>query len=231
MNILIVGGGKVGRHLANLLLANGQTVTIIEANHETMSALGHDLPKQALVYGSGTDPTLLESLDIRHVDVVAAVTGEDETNLVVCSLARYEFHVLRTVARINNPKNAWLFTPDMGVDVAFNQADLMAHLILEEMSLGEMMTLLKLRKGQVSLVAEQLEASSKVIGKTVGELELPRDCVLTAIVRGGQLLLPKGDTRLQIGDEVLALVHEGQSKELAALFDGARGTPSSAHHI
>jgi trk system potassium uptake protein len=218
MNILIVGGGKVGRHLASLLLANGQQVNVIEADRETITTLGQDLPQKCLVYGSGTDPTLLESLDIRHSDVVAAVTGEDETNLVICSLARYEFHVPRTVARINNPKNAWLFTSDMGVDVAFNQADLMAHLILEEMSLGEMMTLLKLRKGQVSLVAEQLEASSKVIGRTVGELELPHDCVLTAIVRGGQLVLPKATTQLQVGDEVLALVHEGQSKELALVL-------------
>jgi trk system potassium uptake protein len=113
MNILIVGGGKVGRHLASLLLANGQRVNVIEADRETITVLEHDLPRQTLVYGSGTDPTLLESLDIRHVDVVAAVTGDDETNLVVCSLARYEFHVPRTVARINNPKNAWLFTSDM----------------------------------------------------------------------------------------------------------------------
>jgi trk system potassium uptake protein TrkA len=219
MKILIVGGGKVGKHLANLLLANQQQVRLIEAAPETIIALGQELPQTCLIYGSGTDPTLLESLDIRHMDVVAAVTGEDETNLVVCSLARFEFHLRRTVARINNPKNAWLFTADMGVDVAFNQADLMAHLILEEMSLGEMTTLLKLRKGQVSLVAEQLEASSKVVGKTVGELELPHDCVLTAIVRGGQLVLPRATTRLQAGDEVLALVHEGQGKELAALLD------------
>jgi trk system potassium uptake protein len=223
MKILIVGGGKVGRHLASLLLANHQQVNVIETKTETMTALEQDLPQTCLIHGSGTDPTLLESLDVRHTDVVAAVTGEDETNLVVCSLARYEFHVPRTVARINNPKNAWLFTSDMGVDVAFNQADLMAHLILEEMSLGEMTTLLKLRKGQVSLVAEQLEASSKVIGKAVGELELPHDCVLTAIVRGGQLVLPKATTQLQVGDEVLALVHEGQSKELESLL-GSKGS-------
>lgn len=149
MNILIVGGGKVGRHLASLLLANGQQVKVIEANRETTITLEQDLPQRCLVHGSGTDPTLLESLNIRHTDVVAAVTGEDETNLVICSLARYEFHVPRTVARINNPKNAWLFAADMGVDIAFNQADLMAHLILEEMSLGEMMTIpvLGLQKG------------------------------------------------------------------------------------
>lgn len=138
MNIVIVGGGKVGRHLAHLLLANQQNVKVIEKDSTTLTSLEKDLPGDCLVHGSGTDPTLLESLNIRHTDVVAAVTGEDETNLVACSLAKYEFHVPRTVARINNPKNAWLFTSDMGVDVAFNQADLIAHLILEKMSLGEL---------------------------------------------------------------------------------------------
>ena len=90
---------------------------------------------------------MLEAAGIRQANVVAAVTGADETNLVVTSLARFEFDVPRTIARVNNPKNAWLFTPEMGVDVALNQADLMAHLIAEEMSLGDMMTLLKLRQG------------------------------------------------------------------------------------
>jgi trk system potassium uptake protein len=106
MNILIVGGGKVGRHLASLLLANGQQIKLLETECETILAVEKDILKTYLVHGSGTDPTLLESLDIRQSDGVAAVTGDDETNLVVCSLARHEFHVPRTVARINNPKNA-----------------------------------------------------------------------------------------------------------------------------
>jgi trk system potassium uptake protein len=131
-NILIIGGGKVGKHLAKLLLAKQQRVKVIEESNEIQEVLVRELPRDCLIYGNGTDPSLLESLDVHHIDVVAAVTGEDETNLVACGLAKYEFHTPRTVARINNPKNAWLFTSDMGVDVAFNQADVMAQLILDK---------------------------------------------------------------------------------------------------
>lgn len=150
MNVIIVGGGKVGAYLTGLLLSGGHRVKVIEARRKETSRLQHDLPRDVVVLGSGTDPDVLEAAGIHNADVVAAVTGEDENNLVATSLARYEFHVPRTIARVNNPKNAWMFTPDMGVDVALNQADLMGHLIAEEMSLGDMVTLLKLRKGQFS---------------------------------------------------------------------------------
>jgi trk system potassium uptake protein len=148
--------------------------------------------------------------------VVAAVTGADETNLVVTNLARVEFHVPRVIARVNNPKNAWLYTPDMGVDVALNQADLMAHLIVEEMSLGDMMTLLKLRKGEYSLVEEIVHPDSPAAGRAVRELDLPVECVLTAVIREGQLFVPRGGTVLQAGDELLAGVHRDQAARLAA---------------
>ena len=131
MNVLVVGGGKVGAALARLLLDGDHTIKVIEARPEHFAALQHDLPEAMLVFGSGTDPAVLEASDIRRADVVAAVTGADEINLVVTSLARYEYAVRRTIARVNNPKNAWLFTPEMGVDVALNQAELIAELILE----------------------------------------------------------------------------------------------------
>ena len=107
---------------------------------------------------------------MRTANVVAAVTGADETNLVVCSLARFEFGVPRIIARVNNPKNAWLFTPQMGVDVALNQAELIARLVAEEMSLGDMMTLLKLRKGLFSIVEEKVHPASPAVGKSIREL-------------------------------------------------------------
>jgi trk system potassium uptake protein TrkA len=97
--------------------------------------LQRDLPADIVIIGNGADPAVLEAAGVRHVQVVAAVTGTDATNLVVTSLARFEFHVPRTIARVHTPKNAWLFTPDLGVDVMVNQADLMAHLIAEEMVL------------------------------------------------------------------------------------------------
>lgn len=216
--IMIVGGGKVGTYLTSLLLAEGHQVKVIEGARSEFPRLQKELPKEVVVYGNGTDPNLLEAEGIRQMDVVAAVGRADETNLVVTSLARYEFNVPRTVARVNNPKNVWLFTPEMGVDVVLNQADLMAHLIAEEMSMGDMLTLLKLRRGQYSLVEMKVDSMSTAAGKAVRDLDLPTECVLTAIIREGQLLIPRGSTVLEPGDEVLAVVHARQLEELQALL-------------
>jgi trk system potassium uptake protein TrkA len=218
MNILIVGGGKVGSHVGALLLAGGHMVAVIELRGEHVEELRRQAPELRVVQGSGSDPDLLERTGARQADVVAALTGADEINLVVASLARFEFGVRRTIARVNNPRNAWLFTSEMGVDVALDQADLMAHLILEEMSLGEMMTLLKLRRGQYSLVEEKVHPQARAAGQRVAELALPHECVLVALLRGGRLLIPHGDVVLQAADEVLALVHAEEAPALAALL-------------
>jgi len=132
VKVIVVGGGKVGTFLALLLLQKGYTVKIIEAQKEKIPQLQKDLPANAVASGNGTDPVVLEAAGISGVDIVAATTGQDETNLVVTNLARFAFNVPRVVARVNNPKNAWMFTPMMGVDVAVNQADLMATLIAKE---------------------------------------------------------------------------------------------------
>jgi trk system potassium uptake protein TrkA len=132
MKVIIVGGGKVGTSLALLLLEKGYSVKVIEAAREKISRLQQDLPADVVALGNGTDPVVLEAAGILGVNVVAATTGQDETNLVVTNLARFVFNVPRVVARVNNPKNAWMFTPVMGVDVAVNQADLMAGLIAKE---------------------------------------------------------------------------------------------------
>jgi len=223
MKVIIVGGGKVGSDLAGLLLAGEHQVQVVEARREVLERLQRELPADVVVQGGGTDPALLEAVGIRQAQVVAAVTGEDEVNLVVTSLARFEFGVPRTIARVNNPRNAWMFTPEMGVDVALNQADLLAHLIAEEMSLGNMITLLKLRKGQFSLVEEKVDPQAAVVGKAIRELDLPSECALAAIIRTGQLLIPHPDLVLQPVDEVLAVVHASQLPQLAALLGrGAR---------
>jgi trk system potassium uptake protein TrkA len=132
VKVIVVGGGKVGTSLALLLLQKGYTVKVIEAQKEKIPQLQKDLPANAVASGNGTDPVVLEAAGILGVDIVAATTGQDETNLVVTNLARFAFNVPRVVARVNNPKNAWMFTPMMGVDVAVNQADLMATLIAKE---------------------------------------------------------------------------------------------------
>jgi trk system potassium uptake protein TrkA len=140
------------------------------------------------------------------------------SNLVVTNLARFEFGVPRTIARVNHPRNAWMFTPEMGVDVALNQTDLMAHLIAEEMSLGDMITLLKLRKGQFSLVEEKVDPQAATAGKAIGEIDLPSECALAAVICKGELLIPRPDLILQPADQVLAVVHAEQLPALADLL-------------
>ena len=218
MNVIIIGGGKVGTYLASLLLTEGHRVKLLEARREELPRLQRDLPAEAVVLGNGTDPNVLEAAGIRQASVVAAVTGDDETNLVVTSLARFEFNVPRVIARVNNPKNAWLFTPAMGVDVALNQADLMARLIAEEMSLGDMMTLLKLRKGQFSLVEEKVHPTAVAAGQALKDLNLPAECVIVAVLRKGELIMPRGNTVFQPADEVLAVVHASKVTQLAAVL-------------
>jgi len=220
--ILVVGGGKVGTYLASLLLAEGHQVTVIEGRKEEFFRLQENLPPNVHMKGNGTDPRVLEAAGVRQADVVAAVSRADETNLVITGLARFEFNVPRTIARVNNPRNAWLFTPEMGVDVALNQADLMAHLIAEEISLGDMITLLKLRRGQYSLVGYRVAPGAVAAGKSLKEIDLPNECVLTAIIRRGQLTIPRGETVLQADDEVLALVHISQLDQLSSLLKGSK---------
>lgn len=217
MKVILVGGGRVGSYLASLLIAENYHVTVIEKDRGELDRL-QGLPPDTVVHGDGTDPDLLKRYGITQVDVVVALTGMDETNLVVTSLARFEFNVPRTIARVNDPKNAWLFTREMGVDVALNEAELMAHLIQEEMSLGDMMTLPKLRKGQYALVEEKVDFKARAAGKAVHELDLPEECILVAIIREGSLVVPHGNTVLKPLDEVLALVHASQLQRLAELL-------------
>jgi trk system potassium uptake protein TrkA len=218
MGVIIVGGGKVGAHLATLLSGRGEEIKVIESAREEFPRLMGILPPGSLIAGSGSDPVVLENAGIRRADVVAAVTGSDETNLVVAGLSRFEFGVRRIIARVNHPANAWMFVPRMGVDVALDQAEILAHLVLEEMSVGEMMTLLKLRKGEYSLVEEKVPGTSPAVGKSIAELKLPEECVVTAVIRKGRLIIPRGDLVLHAGDEVLSVIHSSRIAFLSALL-------------
>jgi trk system potassium uptake protein len=222
MFVIIVGGGKTGSSVAELLLKEKHRVVVVEHRLDIIERLRQELPPDCVYEGDASLPSVLEEAGIAEANVVAAVTGEDEANLVVCTLARFEYNVTRIIARVNNPKNAWLFTPEMGVDVALNEADMMAHLVAEEMSLGDMMTLLKFRKGQYALVEEKVHPMALAAGKAIRDLMLPPQCVLAAVIRKGELIIPKGDVNLQPADEIIALVHSDEASALASLLGPAR---------
>ncbi len=218
MFVIIVGGGKTGSFLAGHLVQLGHRVKLIENRPLIVERLEREIGKEIVLLGDGSSPAVLEQAGIQEADVLAAVTGEDETNLVVTTLGRFEFHIPRTIARVNNPKNAWLFNQEMGVDIAVNQTDMMAKLIVEEMSLGDMMILLRLRSGEYSIVEERVDPQSFVVQKAVREIQFPPDCTLVGIFRDDHLIIPKGDTVFQPYDEVIALAHTQQIARLAQLF-------------
>ena len=224
MYVIIVGGGKTGSQLATQLLNEGHRVRLIEDRPNILERLRDELPEEVVFFGDGSSPAVLEAVEADQAQVLAAVTGEDETNLVVTSLARLEFNVPRIIARVNNPKNAWLFNKEMGVDVALNQTDILAKLIAEEMSLGDMITMLKLRRGEYSIVEEKVHPEAIVVGKSLKDVSVPPNCVFVAVIRRGKLIVPVGSTVLEPVDEIIALVHAEQALKLAELL----GRPGGA---
>lgn len=231
MFVLIAGGGRTGSHLAALLVAQNHTVRLVENRREVLARVHKDLPTEVIYEGSATDISVLERAGIRNAQVVAACTSSDTDNLVLCYVARHLFQVPRIIARVNNPRNAWLFDKKFHVDVALNQPEILASLIEEEMSLGDMMTLLKLRRGQYSLVEEKIPAGARAIGVAIKDLALPEHCVIAGIIRGGKIVLPRGVTTFEADDEVLAVTDRAGAEQLAALFarPGTEESVSPAH--
>jgi trk system potassium uptake protein TrkA len=215
MNVVVVGGGNTGSHLAKILIDASHTVRVIEERPSILEKLGQEISQENIINGDGSSPVILEKAGIQKAQVLVAATGSDETNLVITSLGKFEFNVPRVIARINNPKNAWLFTADMGVDVSLNQSEILASLSAEEMSINDMMTLAKLRRGKYSLVEEKIAPNSPVIGIAIKDMPLPQHCVISGIIRKGEIVLPRGITTLEEGDEVLALVDDNAREQLA----------------
>jgi len=218
MNVIVVGGGNTGSQLAKFLIDAGHTVRVVEQRPGVLEKLEKEISVDCIVNGDGSSPSVLEKAGIHEAQVLAAVTGTDETNLVVTSLGKFEFNVKRVIARVNNSKNAWLFTPDMGVDVSLNQAEILARLTAEEMSVGDMMTMMKIRRGKYSIVEEKIPPGAPAIGKALKDLSLPTNCIISGIIRHGDVVLPRGVTTLEEGDEVLALVDDPAREQLAKLL-------------
>lgn len=218
MKVIIVGGGQVGSYLASLLLSNGHEIRIIDHREKIYNKLLKEFPPETLIFGNGTDPELLETAGISSANVLAAVSAQDEINLVVSTLAKLEFGVPRVIARVNNPKNAWLYNSGMGVDVCVNQADLIAHLVVEEMDLANMFTILKLKHGEYSIVQTKVGHNAKAANQLLKDLDIPKKAVLISITRNESLLIPKGDTKILVDDDILILTDEASRKVLKEIF-------------
>lgn len=218
MFVLVAGGGRTGTQLAQLLLGQGYQVRVMEHRKDVLPRLHRDLPTEVIYEGNSSDLNVLEAAGIRQAHVVAACTTADEENLIFCYVAKKQFGVKRTIARINDPRNGWLFNELFGVDVALNQSAVMAGLIQEEMSLGDMMTLLKIRRGEYSLVEEKIPPGAPAVGVALKDLEFSDECVIAAIIRADKVVLPRGMTKFEVGDEVLAVTNKAGAEHLQKLF-------------
>jgi len=218
MFVIIAGGGRTGAQLARSLLSENQKVHIIEHRKEVLARIHKELPTEVICPGNALDTQVLEQAGIKDAQVFAATTTSDAENLSLCYLVKERYKIKRTIARVNNPRDAWLFDSRFNVDVAVNQADILSRLIQEEMSLGDMMTLLKLKRGRYSLVEEKIPSGSKVCGVAIKDLKLPASCVIAAILRKGEIVLPRGITTLEIEDEVLAITDTEGARQLAAIL-------------
>lgn len=218
MLVIVIGGGRTGAQLARALLKQDHEVHIVENRKDVLSRIHRELPTESIFEGDPIDPSVLERAGIREANVVAACTTDDAMNLVLCFLARTQYQVRRTIARVNNPRDAWMFGEMFHVDVSLNQAEILAHLIEEEMSMGDMMTLLKLRRGNYSVVEEKIPEGAPAIGVAIKDLGLPDHCVIAAIIRKGEVMTPRGLAWFEAGDEVLAVTDPDGAHQLAKLL-------------
>lgn len=219
MKVIIIGGGQVGGYIANLLIENGNDALVIENKEKALQSLEKNgLKKENIVIGDGTDALLLEKAGVRRCSAFVCVTGNDETNLAAAMMAKFEYDVPKVIARVNNPKNAWLFNAGMGVDVRINQADLIGHMIADEMNYQSIMTLMRLSRGEYSIVRVRVDYHSPNVNKSIAEIKLPDNVLLIAIYEDDTMAIPHGKTVIRAGQHILAFADEAAVEELNQIF-------------
>jgi trk system potassium uptake protein len=220
MNIVIAGGGSVGRFIAEQLVSTGHLITIIDGDADVVARHHETLENVTWIKGDAYDMDILRQAGLERADVMASVTGDDEDNLVVSLLAKQEFAVPRVVARVNNPKNEWMFNETWGVDVSVSTPHLITGLVQEAVSVGSFVRLLSFEGGRAKLAEVTLAEGSPAADKEIAELGFPRDTTVVAILREEKVVVPRGDTILRLGDEVLVLVTSESEDAVRALLVG-----------
>ncbi len=219
MFIVVMGGGQVGYYLCRELVADGHTVALIDRDKSVCDRIAREIGSLVVICGDGCDQYYLEAAGAEHADVFAAITGTDEENLVACQLAKEVFKIDRTIARVNDPRNENIFGK-LKVDVPINSTSILIKIIEEETYLADYIPLLAFKRGRISVVRVDLPEESPVVGRLVKQVILPEDCVLVSILRGENVIIPKGDTRLEPGDDVIAITTIEHERELVQVLIG-----------
>jgi trk system potassium uptake protein len=221
MRVVIAGAGKVGRSIARELIGFGHDVLLVDRDSQV--AAPGSVEGATMLHADACEITALEEADLGSAQVVVAATGDDKVNLVVSLLAKTEFGVPRVVARVNHPKNEWMFDEMWGVDVAVSTPRMLSALVEEAVSVGDLVRLFSFRQGQADLVEITLAATAPVVGERVGSVAWPSDSALTAIVRGARVIAPSPDDTLEAGDELIFVCAPEQEPALQSLLATPHG--------
>jgi trk system potassium uptake protein TrkA len=217
MRVVIAGGGTVGAFLANILREKNEVV-VIEQDLARARSLEDELPDVRLISEDACEPSVLELAGVKEAGLILAVTGDDEDNLVISYLSKFEYDVPQVIARVNNPVNRWLFTKSWGVDVEVSTPDIIAKIIEEETTLGEVVTVMKLQSSDVGLVEITLPNDAQALGKKLSELKLPPETLIVTVVHEDAMMIPTADTVFKAGDKVLAITNVNNQDALECLL-------------
>jgi trk system potassium uptake protein TrkA len=222
MKVLIAGAGKVGTFIAGQLAGNGHEITLVDVNPSRVEQIRGQASLAAVrvLNADACEVTDMMTAGAEQTDVVVAVTGDDEDNLVISMLAKQEFAVPRVMARINHPENEWLFDRAWGVDVAVSTPHLLTGLVEEAVTVGQLVRLMSLPGGKAHIVEVTLAEGTPVAGRDLASLAFPRNSTVVAVIRGGNVIVPRGDTVLLVGDEVLVLASDEAQAPVRQLLVG-----------
>ena len=219
MRVAIAGAGNVGLFIANDLEATGHEVQLIEQNptvvERAVAAEGVEW-----FIADACEVSSLKEAGLERCDVVVAATGDDEDNLVISLLAKQEFAVPRVIARVNHPKNEWMFNENWGVDLSVSTPHLITALVEEAVSVGRLVRILQFERGQARLVEVTLAENAPVVDRALKDVDMPRDATVVAVVRGEHVVMPRGDTTFEVGDEVLAMVTPDSEENVRGILTG-----------
>jgi trk system potassium uptake protein TrkA len=225
MRVVIAGAGSVGRSIARELLDSGHQILLIDKDADDVQA--SRVPEASWLLADACEIASLEEARLEDCDVVVAATGDDKANLVTSLLAKTEFGVPRTVARVNNPKNEWMFDESWGVDVAVSTPRLMTALIEEAVSIGDLVRIFQFQQGRASMVEVTLPEGSEFVGRRIGDIVWPEDTVLVAVIRKQRPFAPTPDDAIEAADELLFITTAEQEQDLQRLFNpAARARPA-----
>ncbi|MFI9201588.1 potassium channel family protein [Streptomyces sp. NPDC053048] len=217
MKVVIAGAGRLGTKIAQVLVATGHQVTLVDADEERVAELQGQVAA-GLIGGDACEPAVLEHAGARTADLVVAATGQDDTNLVIALLAKRHLSVPRVAARVNDDDNAWLFDWNWGVDIALPAAAPLVSLIEEATAATDTVALLRLSKAGVDVIETALTEQSRAAGRALSDVPLPAGTVVATVIRDGQPTDPAPGLVLQSGDEVLLVSHEASEREIHAAF-------------